>query len=205
MAQGDGSVASAGNVLIGEVWVASGQSNMEWPLAASFEAQAEIAASADPQLRMFTVQKTIAANLKDDVTGSWQSAGPTTSAGFSAVGYYFARKLRKELGVPGGRDPYELGRHSHRGVDGAKDESGARNDGGGLRQGKTPEGRSRPPRKRSTNGLSTSGKRQEDRSAHSTIRAARREPWAGRNPASTRPPGESCRAQESGKNPASRN
>lgn len=90
------------DVLIGEVWVASGQSNMEWVLFNAFEGQAEIAASEDSQLRMFTVQKTVAANLKDDVVGAWQSAGPATSGGFSAVGYYFAKKLRKELGVPVG-------------------------------------------------------------------------------------------------------
>ena len=102
IAQGDNTVASANDVLIGEVWVASGQSNMEWPLAASFDAPGAIAGSADAQLRMFTVRKTIAANLKDDVQGAWQSAGPATSGGFSAVGYYFARKLRAELGVPVG-------------------------------------------------------------------------------------------------------
>jgi len=89
------------DVLFGEVWVCSGQSNMEWPLSAAFQAPAEIAASTDPQLRMFTVQKSVADTPQEEVAGgSWQSAAPAVSGGFSAVGYYFAKQLRKSLGVP---------------------------------------------------------------------------------------------------------
>jgi sialate O-acetylesterase len=91
------------NVLIGEVWVCSGQSNMEWPLAASANAAQEVAAASDPLLRMFTVSKAIARTPQSDVTGgTWQSALPENAGGFSAVGYYFARKLRQVLGVPVG-------------------------------------------------------------------------------------------------------
>lgn len=90
------------DVLIGEVWVCSGQSNMEWPMAAQVvgaEAESKIV---DPQLRMFNIQKAIAPTLKDDVQGSWMSAGPADTMKFSAVGYFFAKKLRAELGVPVG-------------------------------------------------------------------------------------------------------
>ena len=91
------------DVYFGEVWVCSGQSNMEWPLAASFEAKSEIESDPDPLLRMFTVQKSVELTPQEEVAGgSWQSAAPSTRAGFSAVGYYFAKQLRKALGVPVG-------------------------------------------------------------------------------------------------------
>lgn len=89
------------DVYFGEVWVCSGQSNMEWPLSASFEAKAEIETAPDPLLRMFTVQKSVELTPQDEVAGGgWQSAAPATRGGFSAVGYYFAKQLRKALGVP---------------------------------------------------------------------------------------------------------
>ena len=89
------------DVYFGEVWVCSGQSNMEWPLSASFEAKSEIESAPDPLLRMFTVQKSVELTPQEEVAGgSWQAAAPNTRAGFSAVGYYFAKQLRKALGVP---------------------------------------------------------------------------------------------------------
>lgn len=89
------------DVLFGEVWICSGQSNMEWPLAAAFQAQAEISTSTDPELRMFTVQKAVTDVPQEEVAGgAWQSADPKTAGSFSAVGYYFAKSLRKALGVP---------------------------------------------------------------------------------------------------------
>lgn len=91
------------DVLVGEVWVASGQSNMEWPLAASANAPAEIAAANDPQLRMFTVPKRIASEPQPEVAGGkWDAATPQNAGRFSAVGYYFARALRAARGVPVG-------------------------------------------------------------------------------------------------------
>lgn len=89
------------NVLVGEVWVASGQSNMEFSLAAAANAATEVPAANDPNLRMFTVTKAIAAEPRADVAGgSWQSASPQTARAFSAVGYFFAKALRKALNVP---------------------------------------------------------------------------------------------------------
>ncbi len=90
------------NVLVGEVWICSGQSNMELPLKNTFEAEAAIAASGNPQLRLFHVPKTKADEPRDDVKGEWNSAGPESTSNFSAVAYYFGRDLQKALKVPVG-------------------------------------------------------------------------------------------------------
>jgi sialate O-acetylesterase len=92
------------NVLVGEVWVASGQSNMEWSVAASNQGDKDSAtkAPANPMLRMFTVQKNPQAAPVDDVKGTWVEAAPNTVLGFSAVGYFFGRDLQKDLKVPVG-------------------------------------------------------------------------------------------------------
>jgi sialate O-acetylesterase len=90
------------NVLVGEVWVCSGQSNMELPLSRSFEPQGDIAAAANPNLRVFTVPKVKSEKPITDVKASWQKCGPDTVKDFSAVAYYFGRALQKELKVPVG-------------------------------------------------------------------------------------------------------
>ncbi len=92
----------ATDVLIGEVWLASGQSNMEFVLKNSTGAPAELAASANPQFRQFLVKKKLSPTPLDTVEGSWAVAGPDTAGNFTAVGYYFGRKLQKELGAPVG-------------------------------------------------------------------------------------------------------
>lgn len=88
------------NVLVGEVWIASGQSNMEWPLRASLAPEAAIAQSANPMIRLYTVPKNKAAEPQDNVKASWQECGPDTVPSFSAVAYYFAKNLQWSLGVP---------------------------------------------------------------------------------------------------------
>jgi sialate O-acetylesterase len=90
------------NVLVGEVWVCSGQSNMEWPLEKSFEPEGDIAASTIPMLRLFTVPKLKADQPTNDVDASWQECNPQTTTKFSAVAYYFGRELQKARGVPVG-------------------------------------------------------------------------------------------------------
>jgi len=90
------------NILVGEVWVCSGQSNMEWPVAASLNAEQEVAAASWPQIRLFTVQKAISTWALDDCKGAWVECSPATVGGFSAVGYFFGRELHKSLGVPVG-------------------------------------------------------------------------------------------------------
>ncbi|MFO1496934.1 MAG: sialate O-acetylesterase [Verrucomicrobiota bacterium] len=88
------------NVLVGEVWVCSGQSNMEWPLNRSFEPQTAIAQSGNPAMRLFTVPKLKANAPTNNVNGKWSLCGPDSSPGFSAVAYFFGRDLQKALGVP---------------------------------------------------------------------------------------------------------
>ncbi len=88
------------NVLAGEVWICSGQSNMQWTVAMSDNAKAEIAAADYPNLRMFTVKRAIAVQPQSDCTGSWEICSPQTAGRFSAAGYFFGRFLGKELNVP---------------------------------------------------------------------------------------------------------
>jgi sialate O-acetylesterase len=88
------------NVLVGEVWIASGQSNMEWSMKSSFEPKADIEASANPNIRLFTVPKNKQEKPVDGVKGSWQECNAQTVANFSAVAYYFGRDLQKALNVP---------------------------------------------------------------------------------------------------------
>lgn len=90
------------DVLIGEVWVCSGQSNMEWPLALAADGEAEAAQANQPRIRLFTVQNTISLHPRIDCAGRWEPCTPATARGFSAVGYYFARELHERLGVPVG-------------------------------------------------------------------------------------------------------
>ncbi len=90
------------NVAFGEVWLASGQSNMQMTLAQTDGAAQAIAASADPGLRVFTVKPTAAVAPLNDVEGSWAVSAPGTAKNFTAAGYYFAVELRRELNVPVG-------------------------------------------------------------------------------------------------------
>ncbi len=90
------------DVLVGEVWVASGQSNMEWIVKNSANPEQEISAANSPQVRMFTVTKAHSLTPKEDCAGTWQVCSPTTAGAFSAVGYFFARELHKKLNVPVG-------------------------------------------------------------------------------------------------------
>ena len=90
------------DILVGDVWICSGQSNMEWPVSAAQNAKAEIAAANFPNIRHFKVQTDVAGMPKKDLehSGIWKPATPQNVADFTAVGYFFARDLQKELGIP---------------------------------------------------------------------------------------------------------
>lgn len=90
------------DVVVGEVWLASGQSNMAWVLKNTDDAAAEIAAADHPGIRIFKAKLTPAAEPQDEIGGEWLVCSPETAAGFTAVGYYFAENLNRELGVPVG-------------------------------------------------------------------------------------------------------
>lgn len=90
------------DVVIGEVWVASGQSNMQFMVREAIGAKGEMARPANPLLRQFAVKMNATSELMDDVQGKWVSASPATVGNFTAVGYFFAKMLQKELSVPVG-------------------------------------------------------------------------------------------------------
>ena len=89
------------DVLVGEVWLCSGQSNMEWTVARSANAKQEIANAKHPLIRHVKVPHRPSDKPESDVkTSGWQVCSPSTAASFTAVGYYFARHLLKEIKVP---------------------------------------------------------------------------------------------------------
>jgi sialate O-acetylesterase len=88
------------NVLIGEVWLCAGQSNMEWSVRQCKDGPAEAAAADFPAIRLFNVVNTVAAEPAGDCEGRWQTSTPATAGGFSASAYYFGRTLHRALGVP---------------------------------------------------------------------------------------------------------
>jgi len=88
------------DMLVGQVWVASGQSNMEFKLKDALGGADEIAHSANPLLRQFYVPHSEQILPMDDCNGTWAVADPATSGDFSAVGYFFAKKLQNDLKVP---------------------------------------------------------------------------------------------------------
>ena len=94
------------NVLVGEVWFCSGQSNMEmplegWPPVDTIMHSAETISSASiPEIRLFNVQKKISGEPLEECTGRWEVSTPATAKPFSATAYFFGKKLFNELHVP---------------------------------------------------------------------------------------------------------
>ena len=103
----DGEETRLNNILIGEVWICSGQSNMEMPMK-GFKNQPvenaveDILHSTDSKLRLFTVKRNSRFTPVDTVSGQWSEAAPASGREFSATAYYFGRELRRMLGVPVG-------------------------------------------------------------------------------------------------------
>ncbi|GAB4426221.1 MAG: sialate O-acetylesterase [Bacteroidia bacterium] len=89
------------DVLSGEVWLCSGQSNMEWTARMGIDNDSsEIAAAWHPRIRFFRVSHRTAATPQIDLDGTWSVCTPETMRDFSAVAYFFARRLQSELDVP---------------------------------------------------------------------------------------------------------
>jgi sialate O-acetylesterase len=89
------------DILVGDVWLASGQSNMQWSMTASYYT-AEIAAAKPDQIRMITIANRADAAPQSTVNGEWQLATPETMGKFSAVANIFAQRLQDEIGIPFG-------------------------------------------------------------------------------------------------------
>ncbi|NOX53344.1 MAG: sialate O-acetylesterase, partial [Planctomycetes bacterium] len=90
------------DVLVGEVWIGSGQSNMAMPVRAAKNAEQEIAAANFPNIRLFTVARKSTPEPQTDCVGRWQVCSPKTVGSFSATAYFFGRELHEKLGVPVG-------------------------------------------------------------------------------------------------------
>ncbi len=88
------------DVLVGEVWVAAGQSNMEWPLVRAKGAEVEIAAANHPNIRLITVPRLGSQQPQDNFEGAWSVCSPEAVADHSAIAYYFGRTLQGALDVP---------------------------------------------------------------------------------------------------------
>ena len=102
MAVSDGSSTfTYENILMGDIWLCSGQSNMEWTVRNSNDAEKEIADSDHPSIRHYKVSLTYSKTPEDHLEGGpWEVAGQETTGDFSAVGYFFARELQKHENVP---------------------------------------------------------------------------------------------------------
>ncbi len=88
------------NVLVGDVWLCGGQSNMEAPLPWARNGEEEVKAANYPEIRFFTVAGHVAYHHTDTVDGSWKAVSPETASKLSAVAYYFARKVQQEIHIP---------------------------------------------------------------------------------------------------------
>ena len=88
------------DVLVGEVWICSGQSNMAWPVSRANDAVLEIKTAKYSNIRLISVPQVGTQNPQESFEGQWKVCSPETVAGFSAVGYFFGRQLHQMLGVP---------------------------------------------------------------------------------------------------------
>jgi len=88
------------DVLIGEVWLASGQSNMQFALSRANDASGEVAEADHRTIHFFQVSQVMATEPQTTCEGAWTMCSPETAGSFSAVAYFFARDLQKRLGVP---------------------------------------------------------------------------------------------------------
>ena len=90
------------DVLVGEVWLCSGQSNMSYPVAASNDPDLESLSANFPQVRLISVPQVGTQEAQNDFNGQWEKCTPESVSNFSAVGYFFGRQLHQTLDVPVG-------------------------------------------------------------------------------------------------------
>ena len=90
------------DILVGEVWIAAGQSNMEYILVKSTGGDAAVRQADFPRMRLFTVPRRLSKQPQNDVDAEWKPCSPKTVSWFSAVAFYFGRELHRELKVPVG-------------------------------------------------------------------------------------------------------
>lgn len=90
------------DVLVGDVWVCSGQSNMEWPVSSSADGDLELLGQGEPEIRFLTVSSAGTQEPLDDFDSAWERCTPGTIKNFSAVGYFFGKRLHQATGVPVG-------------------------------------------------------------------------------------------------------
>lgn len=89
------------NILIGEVWICSGQSNMAWTVRQCKNASEEIKTANFPKIRLLTVPRKLAGTPQENVRARWDVCTPKTVVEFSGVGFFFGRAIHKKLGVQG--------------------------------------------------------------------------------------------------------
>ena len=99
---GSDSSAKVSDVLVGDVWLAGGQSNMGFPLFAANNAAEVLPKAQDPQLRFFRVKTKTAAEPQTDCSAVWEKTATNTARNFSAVAYFFAQEIRHDQNVPVG-------------------------------------------------------------------------------------------------------
>jgi sialate O-acetylesterase len=131
-AKASGRTQVANDILVGDVWLCSGQSNMEWPVRNTLDAGSEVALSANDRIRQVTIGRANSAAPRTDFDQvlEWKAAGPATTGHFSAVCFYFVRELQKTVDVPqgiissnwgGSRIEPWMSEQALRGVDGYQD------------------------------------------------------------------------------------
>jgi sialate O-acetylesterase len=97
-----GASRTIADLLVGEVWICSGQSNMQWNVKSSNDAESEIAGADKPRIRLLQVPRVVKSEPVDDIQAAWQPCSAQTVGGFSAVGYFFGREVQEKLDVPVG-------------------------------------------------------------------------------------------------------
>ncbi|WP_255025357.1 sialate O-acetylesterase [Coprobacter tertius] len=88
------------NIMIGDIWLCSGQSNMEWPVSFALNGKEEIKSADYPNIRLYNVPQKMEIVPMNNINAKWEPCSPETAGNFSAVAYFFARDIYRETGIP---------------------------------------------------------------------------------------------------------